>query len=69
MQGEDMLQWVCGAEPNLMEGSQDTQVQERGGWSVPLVAWTDREGAQGSCHLPSSPIGRCQHWSLTPVYG
>lgn len=33
---------MCGTEPDLMEGSQDMYVQERGGWCVPLVAGCPR---------------------------
>ena len=52
MQGEDTLQWVCGAEPRLLEGSRDMQLQERGGRSVPLVAWTHQQGAPGHSSPP-----------------
>ena len=54
-QVEDSDQGICGAEPGLVEGIKDMQVQERRSWSVPLVAWTDQEGGPG----PSSPLS---HW-------
>ena len=62
MQGDDTLQWVCGAEPRLLEGSRDMQLQERGGRSVPLVAWTHRQGAPGH---PSAPQPLPLHISST----
>lgn len=51
MLGEDSQQGICGAEPVLVEGIEDMQVQERRGWSVPLVAWKEWESGPG----PSSP--------------
>ena len=57
MQGEDSHQGICGAEPGLVEGIEDMQVQERRGLSVPLVAWTDQEGGPAPSSLTS-----LSHW-------
>ena len=68
-QGEDTLQWVCGAEPDIMEGSRDIQVQDSKGWSVPLVTRTDQKGVPE--HLSSPPASLnsyFKHCPLTPVY-